>query len=183
MSMNINDIKSALTGGGARPSLFEVQITGGQSTIGIDPKLTLTAKAASLPSSNLGNIKVPYFGRTINVAGDRTFDEWTITVINDEDWVVKAGLESWHHAINAHVGNIRHEGALSAPSSYKGVADVKQYSKEGQVIQTYKLYGLFPTVVSDIPVSWETTDAIEEFTVTFQYDHWEREGAPSSITG
>ena len=124
-------------------------------------------------------IEVPYFGRKIKVAGDRTFAEWTVTIINDEDFLIRNAMEQWSNSINSHAGNIREFGSAS-PLLYKSNAQITQFSKTGVPIREYTFNGMFPTEVSAIEMAWETTDAIEEFTVTFQYDFWEVSGG---ITG
>jgi len=175
MSFSINEFRSALTGGGARPSLFQVSITNPVDAAA-DLKVPFMAKASSIPSSTTGMISVPYFGRKIKLAGDRNFDEpWTITVINDEDFLVRNAMESWMNAINTHEGNLIEFGTAS-PAEYKSQAQVFQYSKDGGVLREYTFDGLFPTEISNIDLNWETTDTVSEFTVTFQYDYWRVSG-------
>jgi len=178
MAFNIQDIRSQLVGGGARASLFQVQITNPANGAG-DIKVPFMVKAAQIPASSLGQIEVPYFGRKIKIAGDRTFAEWTVTVINDEDFLIRNAMEQWMNSINSHAGNIREFGSAS-PLLYKSNAQITQFSKTGVPIREYTFNGMFPTEVSTIEMAWETTDAIEEFTVTFQYDFWEVTGG---ITG
>lgn len=177
MAFNINEIRSQLIGGGARPTLFQVQITNPVNGAG-DLKVPFMCKAAALPTSNLGTIEVPYFGRKIKVAGDRTFDEWTVTIINDEDFLIRNAMEEWMNSINLHQQNTRL--GSSSPSEYKSQASVQQYGKDGQILRTYNFNGIFPTNVSEIAMAWDTNDTIEEFTVTFQYDWWNVSGG---ITG
>jgi len=174
MAFNIQDIRSQLVGGGARASLFQVQITNPANGAG-DIKVPFMVKAAQIPASSLGQIEVPYFGRKIKIAGDRTFAEWTVTVINDEDFLIRNAMEQWMNSINSHAGNIREFGSAS-PLLYKSNAQITQFSKTGVPIREYTFNGMFPTEVSTIEMAWETTDAIEEFTVTFQYDFWEVTG-------
>jgi hypothetical protein len=178
MAFNVNQMRAELVGGGARPSLFQVQITNVVDNIA-DNKLVFMAKAAALPASNLGTIEVPYFGRKIKVVGDRTFEEWTVTVINDEDFLVRNAMEKWMNALNSHVGNTR-DVAFVAPERYKTQGQIIQYSKSGAKLREYEFNGLYPSNISAIEMNWETTDTIEEFTVTFQYDWWE---VKSGITG
>lgn len=175
MAFNVNEIRSQLTLGGAKPSLFQVQIQNPANAIA-DLKVPFMVKAAAIPSSNLGVVEVPYFGRKIKVAGDRTFEEWTVTVINDEDFLVRNAMEEWMNTINSHQDNTRDFGAAS-PNLYKAQAQITQFSKTGVPIREYSFDGLFPTNISAIEMSWETVDAIEEFTVTFQYDWWTVSGA------
>jgi hypothetical protein len=127
----------------------------------------------------LGIIEVPYFGRRIKMAGDRTFADWSVTVINDEDFLIRNAMEEWSNKINSLQGNLRQFGAAS-PLLYKANAQVTQFSKTGTPIRTYQFNGIFPSAIAPIDLDWSATDQIEEFTVTFQYDWWEVAGG---ITG
>jgi len=178
MAFNINEIRSQLTLGGARPALFQVIMNNPVNAAG-DAKLPFMAKAAQIPASTIGTIEVPYFGRKIKIAGDRTFAEWTVTIVNDEDFLIRNSMEEWMQSINSHLGNVRKFGAAS-PLLYKQNAQVVQYSKTGLPVRQYTFNGMWPTEVSTIDLAWESTDAIEEFTVTFNYDYWEVDGG---ITG
>lgn len=181
MAFNISDMRSQLTGGGARPTLFEVQITNPINGVA-DFKVPFMVKASSLPASTIGAVEVPYFGRKIKIAGDRTFEDWEVTVINDEDFAVRNAMEQWMNAMNSHVGNVRDTARL-APESYKTQAQIRQFSKVGgDPIREYTFNGLFPTNISAIETSWETNDTIEEFTVTFGYDWWEVSGGTTGIS-
>lgn len=166
MSFLINRFKSELVGGGARPTLFQVEINNpilGNAT----GKVPFMVKAAALPASNLGSYVVPYFGRDVKYAGDRTFEDWEVTVINDEDFAVRNAMEAWSNAINSHISNNR-----ALPQVYKADASITQYGKDGFPLRTYNFEGLYPITISSIEMAWETKDAIEDFTVTFQYDLW-----------
>lgn len=178
MAFNINDLRSQLVLGGAKPSLFQVQITNPVNGLA-DIKVPFMVKAATLPPSTLGTIEVPYFGRKIKLAGDRTFDTWTVTVINDEDFAIRNAMEQWMSAINTHQGNITTFGSAS-PLQYKAQAQITQFSKTGVPVRVYNFNGLFPVNVSEVQMDWSATDTIEEFTVTFQYDWWDISGG---ITG
>ena len=171
MAFNINEIRSQLSLGGARNTLFQVTIQN-PANGAADIKVPFLVRAAQIPASTLGLIEVPYFGRKIRLAGDRTFADWTITVINDEDFLIRNAMEQWSNQIQSHQGNLRNFGTAS-PSAYKAQAQVTQFSKTGQPIRTYTFNGIFPTEVSPIEMDWNATDTIEEFTVTFQYDWWE----------
>ena len=178
MAFNVNEIKSQLTLGGAKASLFQVQIQNPVNATG-DLKTPFMVKAAQLPGSTLGMIEVPYFGRKVKIAGDRTFEEWTVTVINDEDFLIRNAMEEWMASINSHEGNIRNL-ANASPLQYKSQAQITQFSKTGAPLREYSFIGLFPTNIAPIEMSWESVDAIEEFTVTFQYDYWTVSGG---VTG
>jgi hypothetical protein len=127
-------------------------------------------------------IEVPYFGRKIKIAGDRTFAEWTVTLINDEDMIIRNAMEEWSNNINSHLGNLRSFGSAS-PTLYKANATVTHFGKTGLPLRSYTFNGLFPTEVSPIDLDWNTTDTLEEFTVTFQYDHWEVSGLTGNAGG
>lgn len=178
MAFNVQEIRSQLVLGGARNSLFQVTLQN-PADAAAAIKAPFMIKAAQLPASTLGTIEVPYFGRKMKIAGDRTFAEWTVTVINDEDFLVRNSLEAWMNSINTHETNLRTFGSAS-PLLYKANAQITQYSKTGVPIREYTFNGMFPSEVSAIEMAWETVDAIEEFTVTFQYDWWEVSGG---ITG
>ncbi len=181
MAFNINEIQAQLTGGGARNSHFQVQIQNPVEGAG-DLKIPFMVKASVLPADNLGVIEVPYFGRKIKQPGDRVFDEWEVIVINDEDFAVRNGFEAWMSAINSHEENLR-QFADSSPLNVKSQAQVNQYSKTGQLIRTYNFNGLWPSFISPIDLSWENTDQIQEFSVTFQYDWWNVSGGTTGDGG
>jgi hypothetical protein len=171
MAFSVNEIKAQLTLGGARQSLFNVQFTNPANGVA-DIKVPFLAKAASIPEVRLGNIAIPYYGRKINLAGDRTYDPWNVTIINDEDFLIRNALEQWSNAINSFEGNIRTIGG-SSPLLYKSDATVSQFDKSGNVIRAYIFHGIYPSDISSIDLDWEATDRIEEFRVTFTYDFWE----------
>jgi len=181
MAFNVNEIRSQLTLGGARQSLFQVTIQNPANSIA-DIKVPFMVRTAQIPSSDLGVIEVPYFGRKVRLAGDRTFGDWTVTVINDEDFLVRNAMEEWSNKINSLQGNLRTFGAAS-PLLYKANAQVTQYSKTGVPIRTYQFNGIFPSSISPIDLDWNATDQIEEFTVTFQYDWWEVSGGVTGQAG
>jgi len=181
MALDINEIRSQLTFGGARNTLFQVTFQNPTDSAG-DLKVPFMVKTAQIPASDLGIIEVPYFGRKIKLAGDRTFGEWSVTVINDEDFLIRNALEKWSNSINSLRGNLRGFGS-SAPSQYKVNAEVVQYSKTGIPIRQYTFNGIFPQTISAIDLDWNATDQIEEFTVTFQYDWWEVTGGVTGNPG
>jgi T4-like virus tail tube protein gp19 len=178
MAFNVNEIRSQLTLGGARGSLFQVTFSNPANSIA-DIKVPFMVRTAQLPESTLGTIEVPYFGRKIRLAGDRSFSDWTVTVINDEDFLIRNALEEWSQRISGHQSNLRAFGSAS-PLLYKSTAEVTQFSKTGVPIRTYRFNGIFPTSISSIDLNWGDVDSIEEFSVTFQYDWWEVSGG---ITG
>lgn len=180
MAFRIQDIKSALEFGGARPSHFNITMQlpdaldfGGKDQF--NRKISFLCRAASLPASTMTPIQVPYFGRKIKVAGNREFAEWQITIINDEDFVIRNAFETWLAAINGHSSNLRNSGVTSAPETYKTDAVVRQFAKDNETnpIRKYRFQGLFPSETAAIELNWGSDNEIEEFTVTLQYDLWE----------
>ena len=171
MAFNINEFKSrGLTKGGVRPSLFQVQIN---PNIGEDAnaveKFTFTCRASEVPAATVDSINVPYFGRQVKLAGDRTFADWSVTVMNDEDYLVRNMFEDWSNKINQLVGNTK----LLPGNSYKfSDALVTQFSKDGTIIREYNFVGIFPVSISNMALDWDTTNAIQTFDVTFAYDYW-----------
>lgn len=175
MAFNINEfIARGLEFGGARPSLFNVFLRP-PAGLGIEAssvdKFTFACQGAQLPAASISQIEVPYFGRRIKVAGERTFDNWTVSIMNDEDFKVRALFEKWSNALNSLEGNQRI--ANLNEENYKADLEVFQYGKDGAVIRGYRIVGAFPTDISAIDVNWSSTGAIESFNVTFAYDYWE----------
>jgi hypothetical protein len=177
---NITEFRSRLSGGGARANLFEVEIAFPEELV-IDlnlvtDKVPFLVKAAEIPASNLGNIPVPYRGRVLPVAGDRTFDPWTVTVINDTDFQIRDAMEKWSNSIN----DLQTAQGSIDPAVYQRSALVKQLSREGsnpgdpeKVLRTYNFEGIYPNTVSSIPLDFGATDQIQEFQVTFNYLFYE----------
>lgn len=174
MAFSVNDFRSQMTGDGARPNLFEVSMPfpGFSAPGNAQTKLTFMCKTAQLPGSTIGVVPVQYFGRELKFAGNRTFADWTITIINDEDFVVRNAFERWMNGINSHNLNVRNPAALS-PLGYTVDGDVKQFGKKGDVLKKYKFIGLFPSDITPIDVDWGSNDTIEEFSVTLSYQWWE----------
>ena len=168
----ITGFKSKLAGGGTRPNLFEVEIAFPNETA-IDndtkEKSRFLIKAAALPASNITPIDVNFRGRILKIAGDRTFDTWTVTVLNDVDFSIRSAFEKWMNLINKMEDNTGEQD----PAVYQPDAYVHQLDRDGSTLRTYKFHDVFPTQVSQIDLSYETTDAIEEFTVEFQVQWWE----------
>ena len=168
----ITDFKSKLTGGGARPNLFEVELAFPDS-ISVDndvkDKSRFLVKAAALPASNITPIDVNFRGRILKIAGDRTFDTWTITVINDTDFAIRSAFEKWMNQIN----KLSDATGAQNPADYQEDAFVHQLDRDGSTLRTYKFYDLFPTNISQVDLNYETIDTLEEFTVEMQVLYWE----------
>ena len=183
---SISQFKSALVGGGARPNLFEVRLANIPSGITWDgDNFQYMCKAAQLPASVIANIDVPFRGRIFKVAGDRTIETWSVTVINDESFKLRNAFEEWMQLIAKLDTNI---GATS-PVAYMVDADVYQLGRGGDasstdnsgnanaVLQQYKMQSIFPTNLAGIDLSYDTGDTIEEFTVEFQVQSFTPIGA------
>jgi len=184
----LDQFKGRMLGGGARPNLFECElffpsdsIPLGTTEDALSDKTRFLVKAASLPASTLGVIDVPFRGRNLKIAGDRTFDPWTITVINDSDFTIRTAFERWMNLINKHEDN----AGKNNPVDYQKEVYVKQFGRaltngltptsatQIPVLKQYKFYGVFPTSVSDITLSYDSSDTIEEFTVDLQVQWWD----------
>jgi hypothetical protein len=139
-------------------------------------RFRFVCRASSIPASSIASIPVPYFGRTVKVAGDRTFSDWSVTVMNDEDYTVRNAFEAWHNGINSIVSNRRADNVKdesAAAGGYKGEAVVQQFGKNGVVIKAYRFVNIFPVNVDEMGLDWEATNTIQTFGVTFAYDWWE----------
>ena len=167
--LGVDDFKSKLVGGGARPNLFKATVNF-PAYAGGDVELTsFLVKAAQLPASIINTVTVPFRGRQLQIAGDRTFEPWTITIINDTDFKIRNAFERWMNGINQHSANT----GLTNPVDYQADMSVAQLDKAGNEIKVYNFRGTFPTNVSAIDLSYENTDVIEEFTVELQVQYWE----------
>ena len=187
----ISQFKGQLAGGGVRPNLFEVELNfpnGAGQTLGfmsneatpaaenatidnttsIAEKVPFMVKAANLPASNITPVEVPFRGRILKVAGERTFDTWTVTVLNDADFQIRTSMEQWMNGIS----RLTNGSGEVDPTMYTADALVKQLDRNGETLRLYNFVGLFPTNVSEIALSMDTTDTIEEFTVEFQVLYW-----------
>ena len=189
----ITDFKARLQGGAARPNLFEVSIPRFPASVTgwDDETFNFMCKAAALPASNVASIDVPFRGRILKVAGDRTFDVWTITIINDEDFKLRTSFEQWMNQIS----KLSNATGATSPASYMVDAYVHQlgrgetrFSTKNTAVQTntplrsYRFYDIFPTNVSQIDLSYDTSDTIEEYTVDFQVQWWQAEGNDQTNT-
>ena len=178
----ISDFKSKLTGGGARPNLFEVELAfpnAVQIENDVLQKSRFLVKAAALPASTISPIEVPFRGRILKIAGDRTFETWTITVLNDVDFVIRSAFEKWMNIINS----MEDATGVQNPDDYQKDAMVHQLVRDGGILRSYKFWDIFPTNISTIDLSYETTDTLEEFTVEMQVQWWEAYKGTSTAAG
>jgi hypothetical protein len=195
---SITDFKSKLAGGGARPNLFEVSIPAFPSaasafwsaasgddesenpTANANENFRFLCKAAQLPASTVASVPVAFRGRELKVAGERTFDPWTVTIINDEDFSLRTAFEGWMNKLS----KLDDATGVTSPTSYMTDAYVHQLGRgstkfaatnsggTSSVLRTYKFYSIFPTNVSAIELSYDTTNTVEEFTVEFQVQYF-----------
>jgi hypothetical protein len=184
MPFNVADFRSQFVADGARPNLFQVEMqfppifgAAGDSA----RKLTFMCKTAALPGSTIGTVELQYFGRQVKLAGNRTFADWTVTILNDEDFAVRKAFERWMGGINTHSTNLRLSGATGS-TGYTTDPIVTQYGKSGNVIKSYKLIGAFPTDLAQIDLDWGSNDTVEEYTVTLSYQYWQTLGEGSPLT-
>lgn len=189
----ILDFRSRLVGGGARPNLFECVLSFPlELGITLDVDFRLMVKAATLPASTIAQIEVPFRGRRLKIAGDRTFDPWTITVINDTDFKIRNAFEQWMNYMNRHEDN----AGVITPANYQTNMEVLQLgrgttnttnlpnlSDQMNVLKRYKFYGCFPTNVTPIDLAYDNNDAIEEFNVDLQYQWYDALDSEKTILG
>jgi hypothetical protein len=175
MAFNVAEFRANMIGDGARPNLFKVSLTFptvATNGVAAGQKTTFMAKTAQLPGSTINSFPLYYFGRELKFAGNRTFTDWTLQIINDEDFLIRNALESWMNSINSHTTNVRNAAAVN-PSNYSVDAEVTQYGKAGQELKKYKFVGLFPVDVAPIDLDWGSNDSIEEYATTFAFQYWE----------
>ena len=199
MSFNVNEFRASMVQDGARPNQFEVVMafptiissstTGAEAAAGIATgggvtnetrMLTFHARSSQLPESQIGTAVQHYFGREIKFPGDPTFTEWTITVINDENFTTRNAFERWMQALRSNTLNLRAGNALSS-FDYSSDGLVRQFGKTGNVLKEYKFVGMFPVNLSAIELDWGQNDEIETYQVTFAYQWWESPGITESI--
>jgi hypothetical protein len=177
MAFRVQEFRSQLEYDGARPNLFEARLSFPTSAVEEgDPnrKFTFMCRAAQLPGTTVNPVPLMYFGRELKFAGNRQFQDWQVTIINDEDFVIRKAFERWMNGLNSHVSNLRSTQFESA-LDYQQDATIIQYGKAGDILKVYNFTGLFPTDVSPIELDWGSNDNIEEYSVTFAYQWWESE--------
>ena len=167
----INDFKAVLAGGGARANQFQVTMpfpgfaaAGGETRV-----MSFLCRTTNLPGMTLGEVPVPFRGRQLYIAGDRTFETWTTTIMNDTDFLIRNAMERWMNAINA----LSDKSGLENPSDYQVDAFVDQLDRAGEAIKSYTFRGLFPQTIAPIELAYDTNDAVEEFEVTYRYQFFE----------
>ena len=168
---NINDFKATLKGGGARANQFQVTMPfPGFAAVGGETRtMSYLCQATNLPGMTLGEVDVKFRGRSLYIAGERTFENWTTTIMNDTDFMLRNAFERWMNSINAMSDN----SGLENPSDYMVDAFVDQLDRAGQVIKSYTFRGMWPMTIAPIELTYDGNDAVEEFEVTYRYQFFE----------
>ena len=168
---NINDFKSKLRGGGARANQFRVTMPfpGFASVGGETETMSFLCTSTSLPGMTLGEVAIPFRGRELYVAGDRTFATWSTTILNDTDFLIRNAYERWLNGIN----NMSDNEGLVNPADYQVDAFVDQLDRNGNVIKSYTFRGMFPLTLDDIALDYGTNNAIESFSAVHRYQYFE----------
>lgn len=162
----------------ARPNLFEVNVTGRSGAIA--NMMPFMAKIATIPPSTMGVVEVPYFGRQVKVPGNRTFDNLSITILNDENFSIRNQIEAWMALMNSHVGNV--QGDTLASLTTNTSVTIKQYGVAGgnDSLGEWKFVNCFPVALGEIALDWGSNDTVEEYTVDWAYDYWTHAGGAGS---
>ena len=168
---NINDFKAKLAGGGARSNQFKVTMPfPGYAQVGGETEdLAFLCRSTTIPAMNVGVVEVPFRGRKIYIGGDRTFEPWSVVVLNDTNFKLRNAFERWQNGIN----NMTDGEGLTNPTDYQVDAFVDQLDRNGSTLKSYTLRGVFPTDIAAIALAYDTNDAIETFDVTFKYQFFE----------
>ena len=168
---NINDFKSRLRGGGARANQFKVTLPfPGYAAVGGETSdLAFLCTATAIPGQTVATVPVNFRGRVLNLAGDRTFNPWSITVLNDTDFKIYRAMERWMNGMN----NMTDNEGLTNPANYQVDVKIDHLDRNGATLKTYILRGAFPTSLSDIELSAGDNDTVETFTTTFTYQYFD----------
>ena len=176
MAFALSEFKTNLKQGGARPSLFKVEFQYPSGIPTPPTKAEFLVKSTTIPASTIGSYDVFYHGKAIHVAGDRSYDTWDTTIINDEDFGIRKTLEAWMNAISHHKLNTRDKEKFDTSegdvAKYKKTLKVTQFGKDGKGLRTYTFVGAWPSALSTINLDWATASEIEEYTCTWVYDSW-----------
>lgn len=192
----IDRFKSRLSGGIARPNLFEVVLSFPEDVVDpsvndLESKARFLVKGAALPASTVTPINIPFRGRNLKIAGDRTFDVWTVTVINDTDFAIRGSFERWMNSI----AKVSDNSGNTNPVDYQtdaivhqlgrapvtGAGSAQESAVDQPILRSYQFHGVWPTNISAIALSYDSTDAIEEFDVELQVQWWEAVGNGGAI--
>ena len=167
--LGVDDFKSKLKGGGARANLFNATLNFPAYAGGDVELASFLCKSAQLPQSALGDINLPFRGREAKLPGDRTFDQWTVSIYNDTSFDLRNSFERWSNGINAHSSNT----GLTNPVDYETDLVLDQLDRDGSILKRYNFRGAYPSIVGPIELSYDIRDEVEVFDVTFSYQYWE----------
>lgn len=170
MPFDATAFRAQLVGDGARSNLFQVTIQFPiwlPNSVLAGQKSNFMVKAAQLPGSTVGVAPLYYFGREVKLAGNRQFQDWTVQVINDEDFLIRTTMDTWLNGINDPLTNIRNPLATVVDGGYGVDSQVVQYGKSGETLKTYTFQGIWPMDMSPIELDWGSNDQVEEYTITF----------------
>jgi hypothetical protein len=179
---NISDFKAQLTGGGARANQFRVELAfpayvSAGPIVGL--KTQFLCKSAQLPGSTVENVPLQYRGRTVNVAGERTFAPWTISVYNDTDFAIRNAMEQWSNGIQ----NYTTSNGRVNPRDYQVDLNVHQLDRNGAIVKTYTFIDAYPTEIGAIGLDFDASNSVEVFDVTFTYNYWNSDTATGNGFG
>ena len=166
--LGVDFFKAKISGGGARPNLFQATLNYPSFVGGNTETASFLVRAASLPGSTIPELIVPFRGRQLKIAGDRTFEPWSTTIMNDTGFTIRDNIETWMNGMNEH----RENTGLVDVNDYIADLKVEQLAKDGSVLKTYQFVGAFPTVLSPIDLAYDANDQIEEFTCDWSYQYW-----------
>lgn len=176
MNPSISDFMANFKGGGLRPNRYKVIMTFPSAVAGFDPqaaeKISYTCMAASIPSSNMGVIDVPYYGRQLKVPGDKIWDDWNVTINLDNDMKGREIFEQWHNAINGFESNVAQSDALVNPSNVYANAQVFLLDRADKTLAVYRVEGMFPVQVGEVTIGYDQNDQIAQQQVTFAINGW-----------
>ena len=170
----LSNFKSALQYGGARPSLFDIEITLSSPTlltgVGDVGNIISHCNVSAIPPLTVTPIEKQYFGRTVKIPGDIVFGDLSTTILNTEDYSIRNAIETWMNHINSHKENVT--STNFADADFRSTIELSQYGKEGSVVQTYQFFDAWPMTLAEIPLSYDTASDIEQFDVTWAYNYY-----------
>ena len=174
MAATLSNFKSALQYGGARPSLFDIEITLSSPTlltgVGGVTNIVSHCNVSAIPPLTVTPIEKQYFGRTVKIPGDIVYGDLSTTILNTEDYSVRNAIETWMDHINSHVDNVT--STNFADADFRSTIELSQYGKEGSVVQTYQFFDAWPMTLAEIALSYDTASDIEQFDVTWAYNYY-----------
>ena len=174
MAAGVRDFLANFRGGGARPNRYEVIMTFPGTVpngVRVSEKISFTCTATTIPSATLGTAIVPFMGRQVKLPGDRTFEDWTVTVVLDNDWLGRRAFEQWHDQMLGFTDNLAEQNMLNPINAF-GVGIVNQLDRADNVIERYEVEGIFPTLVGEVQLGYDQNDMVALQQVTFAVNNW-----------